>query len=143
MSAARPNLELAKSSKEHQNKVVAKANEVVGTLFTPSHHVVHLLRGLGPLFPPCKQVSSTLAVSVSSWLFRPTILTHHLLVQVLIKQEVSRDDKDVRVAIVHFDLVCYSSGRCNCHLVLNGWAGESFGAHRKLESQVSTHKIDW
>jgi hypothetical protein len=142
MSAARPNLELAKSSKEHQNKVVAKANEVVGALFTPSHHVINLLRGLGALFPPCKQVGSTLAVSVS-WLFRPTSLTRPLLVQVLIKQEVGRNDKDVRVAIVHFDLVCYLSGRCSCHLVLNGLAGESFGAHRQPESQVSTHKIDW
>ena len=66
MSVVRPNVESAISSKEDRNKVVAKANEVVGALLTPSRHVVNLLRGLGALFPPCKQVSSTLAVSVSS-----------------------------------------------------------------------------
>jgi hypothetical protein len=143
MSVARANVESAKSSKEDQNKVVAKANQVVGALLTPSRHVVNLLSELGALFPPCKQVSSTLAVSDTSWLFRSTSLTHPLHVQALIKNEVSRNEKDVRVAIVHFDLVCYSSGRCSCHLVLNAWAGEGFGAYSKLESQVSTHEIHW
>jgi hypothetical protein len=27
----------------------------------------------------------------------------------------------MRVAIVHFDLVRYSSGRRSCHLILNAW----------------------
>ncbi len=143
MSVARANVESAKSSKEDRNKVVAKANEVVGALLTPSRHVANLLSGLSALFPPCKPVSSTLAVSVSPWPFRSTSLTYPLLVQALIKHEISRHEKDVRVAIVHFDLVCYSSGRCSCHLVLNAWADESFGAYRKPESQVSTHENHW
>jgi hypothetical protein len=143
MSVARADVESAKSSKKDQNKVVAKANQVVGALLTPGRYVVNLLSELGALFPPCKQVSSTLAVSVSSWLFRSTSLSHPLLVQALIKHEISRHEKDVRVAIVHFDLVCYSSGRCSSHLVLNARAGEGFGAFRKLESQVSTREIHW
>ncbi|KAF8483416.1 hypothetical protein DFH94DRAFT_309695 [Russula ochroleuca] len=84
MSTARANVETAKSSKEGRNKVVAKASEVVGALLTPGRHVVGLLSGLGALFPPCKQVSSALAA--------------------LIKHELGRPEKDVRVAIVHFDL---------------------------------------
>ncbi len=66
MSVARAKGEKAKSSKKDQNKVVAKANGVVGALLAPSRHVVSLLNGLGAKFPPCKQVSSTLAVSVFS-----------------------------------------------------------------------------
>jgi hypothetical protein len=64
---------MAKSSKEDRNKAVAKAGEVVGpALLAPSRHVIKLLRGLGgTLFPPCKQVSSSLAVSFSSLLSDP------------------------------------------------------------------------
>jgi hypothetical protein len=105
MSVARANVESAKSSKKDQNMVVAKANGVVGALLMPSRHVVQLLNGLGALFPPCKHVSITLAVSIFSWLFRSTSLTRPLLLQALIKHEVSQHEKDVRVAIVHFDLV--------------------------------------
>ena len=68
MAVARANVELAKSSKEDRNKVVAKANEVVGALLIPGRHVVNLLSGLSALFPPCKQLSSTFAVSAP---FRP------------------------------------------------------------------------
>jgi hypothetical protein len=73
MSVARANIEKANSSKEDRNKAVAKAGEVVGpALLAPSRHVIKLLRGLGgTLFLPCKQVSSSLAVSVSSWLSDP------------------------------------------------------------------------
>jgi hypothetical protein len=71
MSMARANVQMAKSSKEDQNKVVAKAGEVAGALLGPGRHVVGLLSGLGALFPPCKQVSSALAVSVSSRLSDP------------------------------------------------------------------------
>jgi hypothetical protein len=79
MSTARANVETAKSSKEGRNKVVAKASEVVGALLTPGRHVVGLLSGLGALFPPCKQVSSALAVSVSSRPFDPRSHTHTTL----------------------------------------------------------------
>jgi len=86
MSVTRANIEFAESSKEDRNKAVAnaiaKASEVVGPLLAPGRHVVNLLSGLG--FPPCKQLSSTLSA--------------------LIKNEVSRHNKDVRVAIIHFDL---------------------------------------
>jgi hypothetical protein len=71
MSVVHANVERAKASKEDRNKVVAEASEVVGPLLAPSRHVVKLLSGLGALFPPCKQVSSALAVSVSSWLSDP------------------------------------------------------------------------
>ena len=70
---ARANVEMAKSSKEDRNKVVAKASEVVGPLLAPSRHVVNLLSGLGALFPPCKQVSHSLAVSVSCCLSDPLV----------------------------------------------------------------------
>ena len=73
MSTARANVQAAKSSKEDQNKVVAKANEVVGALLTPSRHVASLLSGLGALFPPCKQVGNSLAVRISFWLLDPTV----------------------------------------------------------------------
>lgn len=46
-------------------------------------------------------------------------LTRPLLGQALVKHEVKRHDKDVRIAIIHFDLVCHSSGRRSCHLILN------------------------
>jgi hypothetical protein len=84
MSMTRANVETAKSSKEDRNKVVSKASEVVGALLTPGRHVVGLLSGLGALFSPFKPVSSALAA--------------------LIKHELGRPEKDVRVAIVHFDL---------------------------------------
>ncbi|KAH9994637.1 hypothetical protein BJV77DRAFT_293127 [Russula vinacea] len=84
MSMARANIQTAKSSKEDRNKVVTKANEVVGALLIPSRHAVGLLSGLGALFSPFKQVSSALAT--------------------LLKHELGRPEKDVRVAIVHFDL---------------------------------------
>lgn len=78
MSTARANVEAAKSSKEDQNKVVAKANEVAGALLAPSRHVASLLNGLGALFPPCKQVGNSLAVRVSFRLFDPTISSYLL-----------------------------------------------------------------
>ncbi len=65
MSVARETVEKAKSSKSDRNQVVSKANTVVGALLVPSRHVIRLLSGLGALFPPFKQVSNTLAVSVS------------------------------------------------------------------------------
>ena len=71
MSTARANVQTAKSSKEDRNTVVAKAGEVASVLLAPGRHVVGLLSGLGALFSPCKQVSSALAVSVSSWLSDP------------------------------------------------------------------------
>jgi hypothetical protein len=77
MSVARANVEMAKSSKEDRNKVIAKASEVVGPLLAPGRHVVKLLSGLGALFPPCKQVSSALAVSVSFLVFR-SMISHTL-----------------------------------------------------------------
>ena len=119
MSMARANVEMAKSSHANRNKVVAKASEVVGPLLAPSRHVVDLLSGLGALYPPCKQVSNSLAVSVPCYLSDPH-WSHTLssCVQVLIKHEVNRHEKDVRVAIVHFDLVCYSSVWRNCRLIL-------------------------
>jgi len=52
--------------------------------------------------------------------FRSTGLTD-LLVQILTKHEVNRHEKDVRIAIVHFDLVRYSSVMRNCHLILIAW----------------------
>ena len=61
---ARANVQTTKSSKKGRNKVVSKANEVVGALLTPSRHVVVFLSGLGVLFSPFKQVSSALAVSI-------------------------------------------------------------------------------
>jgi hypothetical protein len=73
MSTARASVEAAKSSKKDQNKVVAKANEVVGAFLAPSRHVANLLSGLGALFPPCKQVGNSLAVRVSFRPFDPTI----------------------------------------------------------------------
>ena len=107
MSMARADIQTAKSSKYGRNKVVAKANVVVGALLTPGRHVVVFLSGLGVLFSPFKQVSSALAVGVSS--SRPAVpihdLTYPLLGQALIKHELGRPEKDVRVAIVHFDLV--------------------------------------
>lgn len=105
MSTTRANVQTVKSSKEDQNKVVAKANEVVGALLVPSRHVVNFLGGLGALFPPCKQVGNSLAVRVSSRLYDPRSYTHPLLGQALIKHEAGRREKDVRVAIIHFDLV--------------------------------------
>jgi hypothetical protein len=77
MSTARANVQAAKSSKEDQNKAVAKANEVVGALLAPGRHVASLLSGLGALFPPCKQVGNSLAVRISSWPLDPTI-SHNL-----------------------------------------------------------------
>ena len=41
--------------------------------------------------------------------------------QILTKHEVNRHEKDVRIAIVHFDLVRYSSAWRNCHLILIAW----------------------
>jgi hypothetical protein len=74
MSVARANVESAESSKKDRNKAVTKASEVLGPLLlAPSRHVVKLLSGLGALSPSCKQVSSTLAVSVSSWLSDPRV----------------------------------------------------------------------
>jgi len=73
MSMARANVEMAKSSNANRNKVVAKASEVVGSLLAPSRHVVDLLSGLGALYPPCKQVSNSLAVSVSCYLSGPLV----------------------------------------------------------------------
>ncbi len=66
MSVARAKVEKAKSSKKDQNKVVAKAKGVVRPLLKPSRHVLSLLKGLGAKYPPCKQVGSTFAVSISS-----------------------------------------------------------------------------
>ena len=105
MSMARANIQTAKSSKEDRNKVVTKANEVVGALLIPSRHAVGLLSGLGALFSPFKQVSSALAVSVSFSTFRSTTSHTLYLGQTLLKHELGRPEKDVRVAIVHFDLV--------------------------------------
>lgn len=113
----RADVEKAKSSKEDKNKVVAKASENAASLLGPSRYVVKLLSVLGVFYPPCKLVSIALAVSVSSWLSDPQI-SHPLIVQALIKLEVNRKEKDVRLLIIHFDLVCHSSGRCSCHLVL-------------------------
>jgi hypothetical protein len=42
-------------------------------------------------------------------------------VKVLIKLEVSQHEKDVRVAIVHFDLVCYLFDRRSCLLIFIAW----------------------
>jgi hypothetical protein len=74
MSVARANVEMATSPKDRQ-KAVAKAGEVVGPLLAPGRHVVKLLRGLGALSLPCKQVGNALAVSVScrvlAWLSDP------------------------------------------------------------------------
>jgi len=64
MSTARPKIEKAKASKEDRNNVVSKASEVVGALLAPGRQVVDFLGALGPVFPPCKQVSNTLAVCV-------------------------------------------------------------------------------
>jgi hypothetical protein len=72
MSVARATIEVA-SSKEDRKKAVARAGKVVGPLLVPSRHVVKLLSGLDALFPLCKQVSKTLAVSVSSLAFRSMI----------------------------------------------------------------------
>jgi hypothetical protein len=105
MATTRANVQTAQSSKEDRNKVVAKANEVVDALLAPSRHVVNLLSALGALFPPCKLVSSTLAVRLSFLGFPIHDLTHLLPGQPLIKREVGQHEKDVRVAIVHFDLV--------------------------------------
>lgn len=102
MSAARADVKMAKSSKEDRNKVVAKASEVAGPLLTPSRYVAKLLSGLGPLSPLCKQVGSALAVSISFLYFR-SMVSHNP--QALTKREVNRHEKDVRVVIVHFDLV--------------------------------------
>jgi hypothetical protein len=66
MSMARAGLEKARSSKEDQNKVVLKAKEVASTLLAPGRQAIHLLAGHGVLFPPCKEVSKSLAVRVSS-----------------------------------------------------------------------------
>jgi hypothetical protein len=108
MSKARGDLEKAKASKEDRNNVVSKANEVASTLLAPGRHAVHLLAGHGVLFPPCKDVSKALAVRVSS---SPsdTSLTYILLMQTLIKGEAGQRENDVRVAVVHFDLVRHLS----------------------------------
>src|SRR5947208_13252609 len=66
MSAARADLERAKASKEDRNKVVLMANQVAAALLAPGRQVVQLLAGHGVLFPPCKQVSKTLSVRVST-----------------------------------------------------------------------------
>jgi hypothetical protein len=71
MSVTRAKVEKAKSSKKGQNEVVAKANRVVGPLLKPSRHVLSLLSGLGAKYPPCKQLGSIFAVSVSSQLSDP------------------------------------------------------------------------
>ncbi len=41
--------------------------------------------------------------------------------KVLTKLQVNQHEKDVRVAIVHFDLVCYLFGRRSCLLILIAW----------------------
>ena len=41
------------------------------------------------------------------------------LVQSLTKLEVGQQESDVRVAIIHFDLVCYSSDKRDRHLTRN------------------------
>jgi len=115
MSVARRDVEMARG--EDRKKAVAKAGRVVGpALLAPSRHVVKLLSGsgLGALFLPCKTVSIALAVSVSFWLFPIHDLTRPLLGQSLTRHEVNRHQKDVRVAIIHFDLVRYSSGWRRC-----------------------------
>ena len=67
MSEARSHIDNARFSKEGRIRAVAMASGiVVDPLLAPSRHVVDLLSGLSVLFPPCKQVSSTLAVRVSS-----------------------------------------------------------------------------
>lgn len=73
MSTTRANVQAAKSSKEDQNKAVAKANDVVGALLAPSRHAASLLSGLGALFPPCKQLGNSLAVRISFWHLDPPI----------------------------------------------------------------------
>jgi hypothetical protein len=84
MSRARAHVEKAKASKGGRDKVVSKASEVSRSLLGPSRHVVNLLAGHGALFPPCKQVSKSLAVRISSrakpfrYRKKREILTHRL-----------------------------------------------------------------
>ena len=96
MSMARADVQTTKSSKKGRNKVVSKANEVVGALLTPGRHVVVFLSGLGVLFSPFKQVSSALAVSITFLLLLLGLPIHNftnpLLGQALIKSELDRPD---------------------------------------------------
>ncbi len=46
-------------------RLLPKPTLIIGALLVPSRHVIRLLSDLGALFPPFKQVSNTLAVSVS------------------------------------------------------------------------------
>jgi hypothetical protein len=71
MSIARADIEKAKASKEDRNTAVFKANNVAVALLAPSRHVVQLLAGHGVLFPPCKQVSNSLSVRISSSFLTP------------------------------------------------------------------------
>lgn len=122
MSAARADLERAMASKDDRNKVVLMANQVAAALLAPGRQVVQLLAGHGVLFPPCKQVSKSLSVrtSTSFFLLSPiddlTRITRYF-VQTLLKAEAGRQGSDVRVALVHFDLVRYLSQGpgCNSH----------------------------
>jgi hypothetical protein len=70
MSKARATVEKAKVSKGGRDKVVSKASAISSSLLAPSRQVVKMLAGHGALFPPCKQVSKSLAVSISSWAYQ-------------------------------------------------------------------------
>ena len=77
MSKARATVEKAKSSKRGQNMVVSKASGISSSLLAPSRHVAKLLAGHGAVFPPCKKVSKSLAVSTPSWAFREATSHSH------------------------------------------------------------------
>lgn len=66
MSKARANVEKTKASKGGRGNVVSKASAISSSLLAPSRQVAKMLAGHGALFPPCKQVSKSLAVSISS-----------------------------------------------------------------------------
>jgi len=64
MSKARATVEKAKGSKRGQNMVVFRASGISTSLLAPSRQVVKLLAEHGAVFPPCKQLSKSLAVCI-------------------------------------------------------------------------------